>query len=338
MPRVVHPPPRVRRWSRTAGAAVIALLAVSAQAQQESERWRNLVVAPEEANCPAYQSSHYSYYASGRGSTENWLERRLAARLGAPQRQPFRTPYTGALMVAEMEKPCIGGARHPDCTPRRPSGRVSDVPYWYGPERYAAEIEHLVARKEAHDSGLCHAPRYLKRAFANDALNLTLATSPTNRAKSSHDGAEWSPPRNRCWWAVVNVLVRRKYSLTIDAAERDALDEVIESENCAESPWLAYLALPDLDSLRPLPAPEPTALAIGGALALPVTLASTSAGNQTRTSANSDTASPLALYDDNGNGRITCAEAKAHDIAPVGADHPAYAYMNDRDGDGVVCE
>ena len=145
-------------------------------------------------------------------------------------------------------------------------------------------------------------------------------------------------PRNRCWWAVVNVLVRRKYSLTIDAAERDALDEVIESENCAESPWLAYLALPDLDSLRPLPAPEPTALAIGGALALPVTLASTSAGNQTRTSANSDTALPLALYDDNGNGRITCAEAKAHDIAPVGADHPAYAYMNDRDGDGVVCE
>ena len=84
-------------------------------------------------------------------------------------------------------------------------------------------------------------------------LNLTLATSPTNRAKSSHDGAEWSPPRNRCWWAVVNVLVRRKYSLTIDAAERDALDEVIEGENCAESPWLAYLALPDLDSLRPMP-------------------------------------------------------------------------------------
>ena len=122
-----------------------------------------------------------------------------------------------------------------------------------------------MARKEAHDSGLCHAPRYLKRAFANDALNLTLATSPTNRAKSSHDGAEWSPPQNRCWWAVVNVLVRRKYSLTIDVAERDALDEVIEGENCAESPWLAYLALPDLDSLRPLPGPEPTAMAIGAA-------------------------------------------------------------------------
>lgn len=315
---------------------MVALWTAWAHAQQEAERWRDLVVAPEEANCPAYQSSHYSYYASGRGTTENWLERRLAARLGAPQRQSFRTPYTGALMVAEMEKPCIGGARHPDCMPRRPSGRVSDVPYWYGPERYAAEIEHLVARKEAHDSGLCHAPRYLKRAFANDALNLTLATSPTNRAKSSHDGAEWSPPQNRCWWAVVNVLVRRKYSLTIDAAERDALDEVIESENCAESPWLAYLALPDLDSRRAMPGPEPTAMAIGGVSLLAVTLASTGPGSPARDAL--DATSPLALYDDNANGRITCAEAKAHSIAPVGADHPAYAYMNDRDGDGVVCE
>ena len=46
----------------------------------------------------------------------------------------------------------------------------------------------------------------------------------------------------------------------------------------------------------------------------------------------------LAMYDDNGNGRITCKEARRHGIAPVGRDHPAYRYMDDRDGDGVVCE
>ena len=46
----------------------------------------------------------------------------------------------------------------------------------------------------------------------------------------------------------------------------------------------------------------------------------------------------LALYDDNGNGRITCAEARAHGIAPVQRGHPAYQYMNDRDNDGTVCE
>ena len=48
--------------------------------------------------------------------------------------------------------------------------------------------------------------------------------------------------------------------------------------------------------------------------------------------------SPLDLWDDDGNGRITCAEAMRHGIAPVRRDHPAYAHMRDGDGDGWVCE
>lgn len=46
----------------------------------------------------------------------------------------------------------------------------------------------------------------------------------------------------------------------------------------------------------------------------------------------------LALYDDNRNGRITCAEARKHKIAPVKRGYPAYAFMNDRDRDGTICE
>ena len=46
----------------------------------------------------------------------------------------------------------------------------------------------------------------------------------------------------------------------------------------------------------------------------------------------------LELYDDNGNGRITCVETRRHGIAPVPRGHPAYQYMRDGDGDGVVCE
>ncbi len=45
---------------------------------------------------------------------------------------------------------------------------------------------------------------------------------------------------------------------------------------------------------------------------------------------------PLTLYDD--NGRISCAEARAHGIAPVTSDHPAYPYMTDADREDVVCE
>ena len=45
-----------------------------------------------------------------------------------------------------------------------------------------------------------------------------------------------------------------------------------------------------------------------------------------------------ARYDDNGNGRISCAEARAHGIAPVRRGHPAYAHMRDGNNNGVVCE
>ncbi len=46
----------------------------------------------------------------------------------------------------------------------------------------------------------------------------------------------------------------------------------------------------------------------------------------------------VAKYDDNENGRITCAEARNHRIAPVRREDPAYRYMRDGDGDGVVCD
>ena len=46
----------------------------------------------------------------------------------------------------------------------------------------------------------------------------------------------------------------------------------------------------------------------------------------------------LRRWDTNGNGRITCREARTHGIAPVRRGHPAYRFMRDGDGDGVVCE
>ena len=62
------------------------------------------------------------------------------------------------------------------------------------------------------------------------------------------------------------------------------------------------------------------------------------AGGAPPASRQSGKSGALGLYDDNGNGRITCAEARRHGIAPVPRGHPAYRYMRDGDGDGVVCE
>ena len=49
----------------------------------------------------------------------------------------------------------------------------------------------------------------------------------------------------------------------------------------------------------------------------------------------------LDRCDTNGNGRVTCAEARAEACGapiPVTKDHPLYQFMMDGDGDGQVCE
>ena len=89
------------------------------------------------------------------------------------------------------------------------------------------DIEHIVAKSEAHDSGGCAWARDEQREFANDLVNLTLASPSVKRQKGAKDAAEWLPDINKCWFAATIVEVRVKYTLTVDEAERDALEEIL---------------------------------------------------------------------------------------------------------------
>ena len=190
----------------------------------------------------------------------------------------------------------------------------------YGPYtgRYFAstgqtDVEHIVAVSEAHDSGLCAAGPAIRRRFASDPLNLTLAAPAVNRCgpagKCAFDAAEWLPPMNRCWFAARVVAVKRKYGLTVDRREAAALERVLSA--CSSTDMVFATA-------RPIPTP-----------AKPKARPPNSSG---------DTVDALRLYDDNRNGRIACREARRHGIAPVPRGHPAYRFMRDGDGDGIVCE
>ena len=160
------------------------------------------------------------------------------------------------------------------------------------------DIEHIVARSEAHDSGLCKAGLQARQRFSQDLENLTLASPTVNRhQKVDKDLAEWLPDLNQCWYVAQVVAVKRKYSLTMDRAEADTARRVLAG--CTSTDLIFQE--------RSTPAPESIS---------------------------------IDEIDENGDGRITCAEARKHGIAPVHSDHPAYAYMRDGDGDGdgVVCE
>ena len=169
------------------------------------------------------------------------------------------------------------------------------------------DIEHIVATSEAHDSGLCAADRATKRRFATDLRNLTLASTQVNRhQKSGKDAGEWLPDQNQCWFAGRVLEVKRAYGLTVDRREAEALERVLRG--CATTAME-----PKVCRTRPVSAGTAAQATGGGADA-------------------------LARYDDNRNGRITCKKARRHGIAPVHRSHPAYGFMRDGDGDGLVCE
>ncbi len=132
---------------------------------------------------------------------------------------------------------------------------------------------------------------------------------PTTAAcarRTHRHAAEWLPPRNRCWFAQRVVEVRREYRLAIDCREADALERVLSG--C-----------------------ESTEMVFHGGAAV-------SADPPGSGGMSSSAADALASWDDNRNGRISCKEARRHRIAPVRRGHPAYPFMRDGDGDGVVCE
>lgn len=97
------------------------------------------------------------------------------------------------------------------------------------PSARMTEIEHIVAAREAHDSGLCRQDRAEDRpGFASDMENLTLAGTALNQVKFDRDADTWLPYYNRCWFAERTIAVKAKYRLSVDADEHRALASIVE--------------------------------------------------------------------------------------------------------------
>ncbi len=131
---------------------------------------------------------------------------------------------------ADIERDIAAAAGHrvdPDgrISPPFPSPYVPGVTFGSIRE---TDIEHIVAAAEAHDSGLCAASAETRGGFAKDLRNLTLASPGVNQhLKSDRDAGEWLPEINLRWFAERVVAVKRRYGLSVDRAERDALQAVL---------------------------------------------------------------------------------------------------------------
>lgn len=93
------------------------------------------------------------------------------------------------------------------------------------------DIDHMIPLAEAWTSGASGWTTAQRQTFANDLSQpqLIAVTDNVNQSKSDRDPAEWMPPSAsyHCMYARMWVDVKHHYDLTVDSAEKSALQSVL---------------------------------------------------------------------------------------------------------------
>ncbi|MER7901117.1 HNH endonuclease family protein [Streptomyces sp. NPDC096046] len=111
---------------------------------------------------------------------------------------------------------------------------------WYSPYDGATwtaasdvDIDHLIPLAEAWDSGAGSWTTSRRQSFANDLTRpqLIAVTDNVNQSKGDQDPATWMPSRTayRCTYVRAWVQVKYYYGLSVDSAEKSALQNHLAS-------------------------------------------------------------------------------------------------------------
>lgn len=175
------------------------------------------------------------------------------------------------------------------------------------------DIDHVVALKEAWDSGAWAWSASQRRAFANDMTDrrtLRAVTDNVNQSKGDKDPSNWMPPMQSAWCPYLAdwVSIKARWQLSMDESEAGRIRNLI-SRQCAGlriDPWSA----PPVNVAPPPAAPPPTAAAAPAPPPPP----------------------GAEVYFAN------CSAARAAGAAPLRRGEPGYREAMDRDKDGIACE
>ena len=91
------------------------------------------------------------------------------------------------------------------------------------------QIDHVVALSNAWQTGAQQLTPEQRIALANDPLELLAVEGKANQDKSASDAATWLPPNKafRCQYVARQIAVKKKYSLWVTSAEKDAMSRVL---------------------------------------------------------------------------------------------------------------
>lgn len=99
----------------------------------------------------------------------------------------------------------------------------------------AVQIDHVVALKNAWQTGAKRWSREERVAFANDPRELLAVDGPANMQKGAKDASQWLPVTAfECAYVAAQVAIKKRYELWVTPREHDAMKEVLD--RCGPNP------------------------------------------------------------------------------------------------------
>jgi hypothetical protein len=90
------------------------------------------------------------------------------------------------------------------------------------------DIDHVVALKEAHESGAWNWPKALQTQFANgmDPEELIPVEKKTNQKKSDLDPKDWLPREDTCGYIARWARIKSRWNLSVDPQEAEVIQDL----------------------------------------------------------------------------------------------------------------
>ncbi len=113
----------------------------------------------------------------------------------------------------------------------------SNESYTFSEAPSGAQIDHVVALKNAWQMGADLWNDQMRVEFANDPLNLRVTIASLNRQKSDSNAASWLPPYKpgRCVFIATQVAVKAKWTLYVTTSEKEVFLSILSKPECAKT-------------------------------------------------------------------------------------------------------